>query len=187
METNMYSLSTSKKMFATAVLIASISVTAATNDNAIDSQLTPTTQAIEAPLAPSSIRPTDEVFSESLIEPTAAPVAASMKAPLIKAESNSLAADTQTCPDYFYQIKLPNNGKLCQVFAAELPASMIFFVPQPPSEVIEFYQQHNPTFSTTKQVKDRFLMQTTDKNTTLIISSDGQGTQVDILVKKADY
>jgi hypothetical protein len=153
METNMYSLSTSKKMFATAVLIASISVTAATNDNAIDSQLTPTTQAIEAPLAPSSIRPTDEVFSESLIEPTAAPVAASMKAPLIKAESNSLAADTQTCPDYFYQIKLPNN----------------------------------PTFSTTKQVKDRFLMQTTDKNTTLIISSDGQGTQVDILVKKADY
>lgn len=90
--------------------------------------------------------------------------------------------ETQTCPTDFYAIKLPNNGKLCQVFATELPASMIFFVPQPPSEVVAFYQQDVSAFSTKKQVKQRYVLQSSDKNTTLIISNDGKGTQVDVLV-----
>jgi hypothetical protein len=135
----MYSLSTSKKMFATAAIIASASVTAVT------------------------------------IEREVAPVAVAYAA--------SFAANTQPCPEHFHEIKIPSNGKFCQVFAAKLPASMIFFVPQPPVEIVEFYKQHSNTFSTTRQVKDRFLMQSSDKNTTLIISNDGQGTQVDILVK----
>ena len=90
---------------------------------------------------------------------------------------------TQSCPNEFYAVKLPDNGKLCQVFAADLPASMIFFVPESPAQVIEFYQKDQATYSITRQVKDRFMMQSGDKNTTLIISSDGQGTQVDVLVK----
>jgi hypothetical protein len=96
---------------------------------------------------------------------------------------NDNAIKTQTCPEAFYQVKLPINGKLCQVFAADLPASMIFHVPQSPDEVVEYYKQSNSIFNTTKQVKDRYLMQSSDKNTTIIISSDGSGTQVDVLVK----
>ncbi len=94
--------------------------------------------------------------------------------------------NSQACPDAFYNVKLPNNGKLCQIFAADLPASMIFFVPQAPNEVITFYQQDSAQFSAIKQVKDRFILQSPDKNTTLIISTDRQGTQVDILVKSSD-
>lgn len=90
--------------------------------------------------------------------------------------------ETQTCPNSFYSITLPSNGKLCQVFATELPASMIFFVPQSPSEVADFYRTNSDTFTTTKQVKQRYILQSIDKNTTLIISEDGEGSQVDVLV-----
>lgn len=90
---------------------------------------------------------------------------------------------TQSCPDAFYQVKLPDNGKLCQVFATDLPASMIFYVPLTPSEVVDYYKQDNTVFDSSKRVKDRYLLQSSDKNTTLIISSDGKGTQVDVLVK----
>lgn len=90
---------------------------------------------------------------------------------------------TTVCPNAFYQVKLPENGKLCQVFAADLPASMIFFVPQSPSEVVNYYEVDGTIFESPERVKDRYMLQSTDKNTTLIISSDGTGTQVDVLVK----
>jgi hypothetical protein len=99
---------------------------------------------------------------------------------------NNTNTNIHTCPSNFYDVKLPTNGKLCQVFATDLPASMIFFVPQLPEEVIAFYEQDTATFSTTRQVKDRVLLQSEDKNTTLIISTDGSGTQVDVLVKSSN-
>lgn len=95
----------------------------------------------------------------------------------------SFESSTQSCPDQFYNVKLPTNGKFCQVFAADLPASMILFVPQDPAKVIEFYQQDSATFSASRAVKDRFIMNSNDNNATVIFSRDGQGTQVDILVK----
>ena len=99
--------------------------------------------------------------------------------------TSGLAIETETCPSSFYKIQLPSGGKLCQVFAAELPASMIFHVPVSPQKVIDFYAQNDAMFSTSKQVKDRFMLQSNDKNTTLIISADGDGAQVDVLVKKS--
>lgn len=97
--------------------------------------------------------------------------------------SESMQIEAQDCPESFYDISLPSGGKLCQVFAADFPASMIFFVPTPPEEVINFYQNDSSLFTSSKQVKDRFMLQTSDKNTTLIISADGEGSQVDVLVK----
>lgn len=96
-------------------------------------------------------------------------------------ENTSIQA--QDCPDSFYDISLPSGGKLCQVFAADFPASMIFFVPSPPDQVINFYTNDASIFTSSKQVKDRFMLQSSDKNTTLIISADGDGSQVDVLIK----
>lgn len=108
----------------------------------------------------------------------------SMLASANSAEPNSINdIDTQNCPNVFYQVDLPEDGKLCQVFAADFPASMIFFVPQAPADVLAYYQAKEKLFSVTKQIKDRVMLQSADKNTTLIISSDGNGTQVDVLVK----
>ncbi|MDT0596004.1 hypothetical protein [Glaciecola petra] len=97
--------------------------------------------------------------------------------------SESMQIEAQACPESFYDISLPSGGKLCQVFAADFPASMIFFVPTSPEEVVNFYKNDSTQFTNSKQVKDRFMLQTSDKNTTLIISADGEGSQVDVLIK----
>ncbi|MGQ8365290.1 hypothetical protein [Glaciecola sp. 1036] len=97
-------------------------------------------------------------------------------------EAKMPEVETAHCPSVFNAVNIPQDGKLCQVFAADYPASMIFFVPKTPEEVVSYYQQ-NESFKNATQVKDRFMLQSEDKNTTLIISKDGGGTQVDILVK----
>ena len=103
--------------------------------------------------------------------------------PLADKSMLSFEKSTQDCPTSFYQIVLPNNGKLCQVFAADLPASMTFHIPQKPAQVVEFYETNDKAFSASKAVKERFIMHSQSNNATLIISPDGHGTQVDILVK----
>lgn len=108
--------------------------------------------------------------------------------PLVKENAlpeNDLAIKTENCPQSFYSITLPEGGKLCQVFAADFPASMIFHVPSSPQQVVDFYAKNDSIFSSSKRVKDRFMLQSKDKNTTLIISADGNGAQVDVLVKKS--
>lgn len=89
----------------------------------------------------------------------------------------------EKCPNHFFNVSLPDNGKLCQAYAQELPASMILFVPQKPQDVVAFYQSEQTTFTQSKEVKGRTILQSADKQTTLIISADGEGSQVDILVK----
>lgn len=87
------------------------------------------------------------------------------------------------CPETFNQVDIPVNGKLCQIFAADYPASMILFIPQSPEEVVEYYLSSSVQFAEPKTVKQRTMIKSADNNTTLIISKDGGGTQVDILVK----
>jgi hypothetical protein len=156
-EISMYFLSATKKLFAAGALVSAL---------ASSSIVT-----AETPQANSSDKST--THSQGADQPSLEALPG----------EDSIEQNTQACPDTFYQLKLPRNGKLCQVFAADLPASMIFFVPDAPSYVIEYFTQDSATFSINKQIKGRYMMQSSDKNTTLIISSDGEGTQVDVLVK----
>jgi hypothetical protein len=87
------------------------------------------------------------------------------------------------CPESFNQVDIPVNGKLCQIFAADYPASMILFIPQTPEEVVAYYLSSSVEFAEPKTIKQRTMIKSADNNTTLIISKDGGGTQVDILVK----
>jgi len=111
---------------------------------------------------------TDEVVSEEVVNEGVA-----MQASL----------PSQSCPMSFNQVPIPESGKLCQIFAAEFPASMVLHVPQTPNSVVSFYQD-SQLYSEVQAVKERFMLQTTDKNTTIIVSTDGEGSQVDILVKR---
>lgn len=87
------------------------------------------------------------------------------------------------CPEDFNKVSIPVNGKMCQIFAADFPASMILFIPQTPEEVIHYYLASSANFVEPKTIKQRTMLKSADNNTTLIISKDGGGTQVDILVK----
>jgi len=203
----MYSLSTTKKLFTTAALIASFSISAQTPEQ-IEEALVDLFSNVNTEF----MGDINELSLDLRSADVSSPVTTSDDTTIVEVETASddttiveyteetdtqenrietkvstamTGLTAQTCPENFYQVKLPNNGKLCQVFAADLPASMIFFVPQLPEEVVAFYQQDSAIFSTTKQVKDRMLLQSEDKNTTLIISTDGNGTQVDVLVKSS--
>jgi hypothetical protein len=90
---------------------------------------------------------------------------------------------SEACPENFNQVSIPANGKMCQIFAADFPASMILFIPQTPEEVIQYYLASSNSFVKPKRIKQRTMLKSADNNTTLIISKDGGGTQVDILVK----
>jgi hypothetical protein len=94
----------------------------------------------------------------------------------------NVAIRSEGCPVNFNKVSIPLNGKLCQIFAADFPASMILFVPQTPEEVVQYYLASG-SFIEPKKIKKRTILKSTDNNTTLIISKDGSGTQVDILVK----
>ncbi|MFW8592190.1 hypothetical protein ACOI22_15390 [Glaciecola sp. 2405UD65-10] len=99
-----------------------------------------------------------------------------------KSQSISTYKKSDACPAKFYDVSLPENGKLCQVFAADLPASLTLFVPQAPTEVLSYYTQGTKQFTSSEQIKKRYVLRSIDSSTTLIISKDGQGSQVDILV-----
>lgn len=98
-------------------------------------------------------------------------------------ESNVTAFNSQACPTEFFQVPIPVGGKLCQIFATDLPASMVLYVPQTPQSVVDFYQ-NNDQFQTANASKQRYLIQSKDNNITVIVSADGAGSQVDILVKQ---
>lgn len=95
----------------------------------------------------------------------------------------SITAPITKCPSEFNQIKIPLDGKLCQIFAADYPASMVMFIPKSPDVVIARYLAEHLELNETKRANSRVLLQSKDKNTTVIVSADGQGSQVDILVK----
>mmetsp|Transcript_27012 Transcript_27012/g.86805 ORF Transcript_27012/g.86805 Transcript_27012/m.86805 type:complete len:504 (+) Transcript_27012:110-1621(+) len=110
-------------------------------------------------------------------EPVSAPVVDDIGAEV------SVAVRSAGCPENFNKVSIPLNGKMCQIFAADFPASMILFVPQTPEEVIKYYLASSDSFIEPKLIKQRTMLKSADNNTTLIISKDGGGTQVDILVK----
>lgn len=88
------------------------------------------------------------------------------------------------CPKQFHDVNIPENGKYCQSFAAELPASLVFFVAMQPSETVQFFIDKNQNFDVKKEVKNRIMLSNSDNSKTLIVSPDGVGSQVDILVKR---
>ncbi|MBT1452496.1 hypothetical protein KJ365_16560, partial [Glaciecola sp. XM2] len=98
--------------------------------------------------------------------------------------SQSMGMPSVSCPERFNDVEIPKTGKLCQIFAADFPATMVFHVTQPPQEVVQFYQ-NTQAYGASTAVKKRFMLQSDDKNTTIIISADGEGSQVDVLVKSS--
>ncbi|MFC3123280.1 hypothetical protein [Agaribacter flavus] len=99
-------------------------------------------------------------------------------------ENNAKLTRDKSCPLEFNKIKIHENGKLCQIFAADFPASMVFYVPITPDAAINFYKNVGIELQHIAKIKDRTLMKSKDNNTTLIFSADGKGTQIDILVRE---
>ncbi|GAC15066.1 hypothetical protein [Aliiglaciecola lipolytica] len=90
---------------------------------------------------------------------------------------------SQTCPTEFYALPLFPKAKMCQIFAPELPASLTYHASTDQQSTQQFYTEKLGQAEQVKALKGRILMEYDGANKIIIISKDGAGTQVDVLVK----
>lgn len=100
--------------------------------------------------------------------------------------ASTSAASSKACPSEFFTLPLYPKASLCQLFDQQLPASLIYHANTDQDATKAFYQDALGEPQTHKTSKGRIVMQYQDGQHIIIISPDGQGTQVDILVKNAN-
>jgi hypothetical protein len=106
---------------------------------------------------------------------------------LLQAEELQTEANviTQGCPKDFYSLPLYPNAKFCQLFAEELPASMSYFAISDQQTAKAFYLEQLGQAEDEKMLKGRIVLQYDNGQKVVVISKDGQGSQIDILIKSA--
>lgn len=92
--------------------------------------------------------------------------------------------DTSTCPNEFHSLAIHSEAKLCQIFDSTTPSSMVYHVKEIPSDAIAFFLE-NQTLSLSSSENKRTLIMNSTKTHRIIISPDGNGSQVDILITNA--
>jgi hypothetical protein len=104
---------------------------------------------------------------------------------LLQAQERQTEANisVQTCPKDFYTVPLYPNAKFCQLFAEELPASMSYFAVSDQQTAKAFYLEQLGQAEDEKMLKGRIILQYSNGQKVVIISKDGQGSQIDILIK----
>ncbi|MFT6738237.1 MAG: hypothetical protein ACJA0G_002384 [Kangiellaceae bacterium] len=90
-----------------------------------------------------------------------------------------------TCPKDFYTLPLYPSAKFCQLFAEKLPASMSYFAGSDLQTTKAFYLDKLGQAEDEKMLKGRIVLQYSNGQKVVVISKDGQGSQIDILIKSA--
>jgi hypothetical protein len=90
---------------------------------------------------------------------------------------------SMSCPTQFHELPLAPSAGFCQVFDQELPASMSYFANLNQAAVKDFYLEALGTPNQDVMEKGRNLLNYQDRQLTIVISPDGIGSQIDILLK----
>jgi hypothetical protein len=98
----------------------------------------------------------------------------------ISAETTQVDA---VCPTDFFALPIVNDAKFCQTFAAELPATLSYHANLAIDAAKAFYSEALGVPESDNMIKGRIVLVYQTGKQTVIISPDGQGSQVDILVK----
>ena len=91
--------------------------------------------------------------------------------------------DTQICPTDFYDLPLFPNAKMCQIFGQSLPATMTYHATTDQQTTQEFYIEALGEADSVSMLKGRIQLEYDGANKIIMISQDGAGTQIDVLVK----
>ncbi|MFQ3235061.1 MAG: hypothetical protein ACI9C4_000615 [Paraglaciecola sp.] len=86
------------------------------------------------------------------------------------------------CPELFYQLTLSGDARLCHLFADQLPASLSYHSDQSPIQTEAFFRAQITNPVKVSKVKDRTLIEYENHHKIIVISKDGKGSQIDILV-----
>lgn len=97
---------------------------------------------------------------------------------------NDLSAPTadNVCPQMFYQLIISGDARLCHIFADQLPASLSYHSDHSPAQTEVFYRDQLPNPLKVSKRQDRTLIEYENRNKIIVISKDGKGSQIDILV-----
>jgi len=95
------------------------------------------------------------------------------------------SVDVQGCPENFYALPLYPNAKFCQLFAEQLPASLSYFAISDQQTAKAFYLEQLGQAEDEQMLKGRIVLQYDNGQKVVVISKDGQGSQIDILIKSA--
>lgn len=105
---------------------------------------------------------------------------------LLQAEElKTETVSSQTCPEEFFTLPLFPNAKFCQLFAKQLPASLSYFALGDQQTAKAFYLDQLGQAEDEKMLKGRIVLQYSSGQKVVVISKDGQGSQIDILIKSA--
>lgn len=99
------------------------------------------------------------------------------------AQEIEMTNDVEQCPTDFYQLPIFPGAKLCQIFADGMPASMTYHASADQQTTQMFYQEKLGEADNIILLKGRILMEYADSKQIIVISKDGNGSQVDVLVK----
>jgi hypothetical protein len=96
-----------------------------------------------------------------------------------------VAMAQSVCPEHFHTIPLTQDARFCQQFDDKLPATLSFHSVVTPDAALSFYLEQLSNAEQTTS-KGRQVLQAPAGEWVLVISADGEGSQIDILVKTGD-
>ncbi|MBT1062015.1 hypothetical protein KJY73_00460 [Bowmanella sp. Y26] len=100
---------------------------------------------------------------------------------LLALSASSLAATD--CPEQFHQLPLVEKAGSCHIFDDKLPATLSYFSALTPAQTLAFYQDQLSD-ALQSQSKDRQVLEDKQGRWVVVISADGKGSQIDMLVKE---
>tara|TARA_R110002012_G_scaffold205815_1_gene375595 strand:+ start:354 stop:746 length:393 start_codon:yes stop_codon:yes gene_type:complete len=103
----------------------------------------------------------------------------------LSAQSHALDVGSSaptTCPTDFHGIKIPKDARACLLFADALPASLTYHSKQTPNDLEAFFRQHIDGPISQSLSQNRILIRLQNDHKIIVISPDGAGSQVDILI-----
>ncbi len=100
----------------------------------------------------------------------------------VKAQNEAL---DNACPTTFHQLPLYPNAKLCQMFDDSFPATITYHANTDIDGAANFYLEELGQTDKDTLMKGRRVLHFNNNNPIVIISKDGPGSQVDVLMKRA--
>lgn len=91
--------------------------------------------------------------------------------------------NTQICPTNFHDLPLFPDAKMCQMFGESLPATMTYHATTDQQSTQDFYTEALGEADNISMLKGRIQLEYDGANKIIMISQDGAGTQIDVLVK----
>lgn len=101
----------------------------------------------------------------------------------VSAQEQPSATNSTPCPSSFFDLPLYPLARLCLVFDQQLPASLTYHAKADQDTTKGFYLEQLGQAQSEQSSKGRIVLQYNSGKHTIVISPDGAGSQVDILVK----